>query len=67
MNYAEQLAQTLFSTNQDMDTSGEAIEFLDTAFDIAITELGIKRARAFFHGPDFAGDLLGAYDALKKV
>ena len=67
MNYAESLAQTLFNTNQEMDTSGEAVAFLDKAFDIAIGELGIKQARAFFHGPDFAGDLIDAYIALKKI
>ena len=66
MNYAEQLAQTLFSSNQEMDTSGEAIAFLDKAFEIAVAELGKKQARSFFQGPDFEGDLLDAYIALKN-
>lgn len=65
--YADQLAQKVHSERDDLDTSGEATEFLDIAYDIAQKDLGRRRAHHMFaYDDDFIGDLIAAYAVMSQ-
>lgn len=65
--YADQLAQKVYNERKDLDTSGEAAEFLDIAYDIAQKDLGRRRAHHMFaYDDDFVGDLIGAYAVMSQ-
>lgn len=61
MNYAEILANRIAKVNPEISISGEAEELLDLAWEIMIDEVGVKVAQSYFRNPDFAGDLIDAY------
>lgn len=65
MNYAEQIALTLFNRNPFMDASGTADELLDAAFDLMTKEENMYRAASWFRQPDFESDLVSAYASFK--
>ena len=61
-NYAEELAYQIFKAAPDLDATGAADEVLDYAFDLAVNDLGRKRAHSLFaYDEDFDGDLVTAY------
>jgi len=61
-NYAEELAYQIFKVAPELDTTGAADEVLDYAFDLAVNDLGRKRAHALFsYDEDFDSDLVNAY------
>lgn len=65
--YADQLAQKVHDLRDDLDTSGSATEFIDTAYDIAVKDLGRQKAqRMFAYDEDFVGDLIGAYTEIRQ-
>jgi hypothetical protein len=61
-NYAEELAYQIFKVAPGLDTTGAADEVLDYAFDLAVNDLGRKRAHSLFaYDEDFDSDLVNAY------
>jgi len=61
-NYAEELAYQIFKAAPNLDTTGAADEVLDYAFDLAVNDLGRKRAHSLFaYDEDFDSDLVTAY------
>lgn len=66
--YYEKLAQEVFDTNPNLDTSGRADEFLNAAFPLLVRDMGSKKkANSILnYDPDFAADLVSAYGELKR-
>jgi len=61
-NYAEELAYQIFKAAPNLDTTGAADEVLDYAFDLAVNDLGRRRAHSLFaYDEDFDSDLVNAY------
>jgi len=66
-NYAEELAYQIFKAAPDLDATGAADEVLDYAFDLAVNDLGRKRAHSLFaYDEDFDSDLVSAYAHLQR-
>jgi hypothetical protein len=65
--YADQLATKVYDENNGLDTTGEATELIDVAYEIASRDLDRKRARYLFvYDEDFVGDLIAAYSVLQQ-
>jgi len=66
-NYAEELAYQIFKVAPDLDATGVADEVLDYAFDLAVDDLGHRRAHSLFaYDQDFDSDLVSAYADLQR-
>lgn len=66
-NYAEELAHQIFKVAPELDATGAADEVLDYAFDLAVNDLGRKRAHSLFaYDEDFDSDLVSAYADLQR-